>query len=145
MKYPLTAMFLLAACSRAFDYAGPAPAGALECALARSTLAGYELIEGSPGEGWIRLRQPLPPAPAESLPPAPETVMNRPGTLAEPIENSLFVRVEEDRFLITVLGITEGGEEIDAGQDADAHARTILTMCTSDPPTMPSMDTTRTR
>lgn len=145
MKYPLAVMLMLAACSRAFDYAGPAPPGALECVLAHSRRAGYELIEGTPGEGWVRLRQPVPPPPAEALPPAPGTVMNRPGRLAEPIANSLFVRVESGQLLVTILGITEGGDEVAAGRDADSHARTILTLCTADPPIMPGQDTIRPR
>lgn len=133
MKFGPAVLLLLTACSRAFDYSGPAAPGTLECALSQSTAAGYELIEGSPEEGWLRLRQPIPPRPAETLPPPEGTVVNRPGELDEPIENSLFIRIDRDQLQLSVLGITDVGDEVGPGRDADAHARTILSLCASSP------------
>ncbi len=145
MKFGLISFLFLTACSRAFDYSGPASPDALECALSQATTAGYELIEGSSSEGWLRLRQPIPPRPAETIPPPQGTVVNRPGQLVEPIENSLFIRVEGDQLRISVLGITEEEAEVDAGQDADAHALTILALCASPSPSLPASATSRPR
>jgi hypothetical protein len=130
---------VLGACGRTADFSGPAPAGAMQCALEHAIAAGYERIEGSVEQGFLRMSQRLPQAPADALPepdPALGDVVLR-GATALPVENQLEIRQERGILRLTVLGVNDPGARTGVGSNAEDQARTILALCTSDPPTLP--------
>jgi hypothetical protein len=131
----------LAGCGRAADFSGPAPAGALECALAHGRAAGYELIEGNPQRNMIRLAQRLPPAPAEDRRLRPEPSLGD-AVLVDggrhPVENQIVARVSRGQLQLTLIGAADGGARDGAGSNAEDQARTMLALCTSSPPVLPA-------
>lgn len=141
MKYIVWLTFLTA-CGPTFNYAGPAPPGALNCALEHGRAAGYELIEGAVDADFIRLVQPIPPPPAEGL--RPDDPVPRAVDLDRPVENQMLIAIEDDRLTLTVLGVTDAGVRVGPGSNAEDQARTILALCTSSPPVFPSPDASRT-
>jgi hypothetical protein len=132
-------LLVLAGCGRTADFSGPAPAGAMQCALEHAIAAGYERIEGSVETGFLRMSQRLPQSPADVLPePQPDlgrAVLRDPTAL--PVENHLEIRQERGTLRITVLGLNNEGARTEAGTNAEDQARTMIALCTSDPPTPP--------
>lgn len=130
---------ILGGCGREADFSGPAPAGALECALAHARAAGYDTAAGSIDDGFLRLTQRVPAGPAT---PPPEPRPDLGDVVLSPseedrVENELIVEVVRGRLHIGVLGVAETGAEVAAGSSAQDHARTILALCTTSPPVFP--------
>jgi hypothetical protein len=130
-------MLVLVGCGRSYDLRGPAPAGALECVRAHSELAGYEVVEGGVGAQSLTLVQPIEPRMPDELVPAAAAPRPLARTLTPPAENRLVVRVVGSQLRLIVTGISTEGAEVPAASGAEAHARTILALCTSSPPVLP--------
>ncbi len=129
---------LLAACGTPREYAAPAPAGALDCALREVEELGYERMSGEPGEAYVRVSQRVDPPPGIRLeerppPPGPDDV--RPVVETAAIYNQLMLREDDGMLRIEVLHNAESGpapeREVEIGADADAHAQIILAACSS--------------
>jgi hypothetical protein len=141
MRRMLAVLLLFTGCGRAGDFSGPAPEGGMRCALEHGLAAGYELIEGSPEEGFLRLTQRLPPSPGEARAVQPEPnlgdVVLREAA-RRPVENQILVSEERGRLNLTLLGISDEGVRVDAGSNAEDLARSILALCTTTPPVFPA-------
>ncbi|MQA90646.1 MAG: hypothetical protein GEU90_10485 [Gemmatimonas sp.] len=137
-KLPLLLMFLLATgCGRPASLEGPAPEGALDCALAYADIAGYQLVDGGSEDGFLRLIQRIEADPADARP-----VRAQPDPADQPTierviiqQNELLVQVDRDRVLFTVIREVDLPPE--RGSSATDQARTMLEMCTISPPTFP--------
>lgn len=136
-RVPAAALaLLLAGCGGPREYAAPAPAGALRCALEEAEELGYERMSGEPAEAYVRVSQRADPPPGlrleERPPPAgPEDV--RPVAQEAPIYNQLLLREEDGMLRIGVLHTDASGEALDGnaglGSDAEGHAQMILAAC----------------
>lgn len=138
---PLAVGVLLSACGRPAQLSGPAPAGALSCALAHGQAAGYQVVAGSVENDFLRLVQRIPPPPAAAATADPppdlgDVVIGEPGP--DLIENELLIEESRGRINITVLGIGETGYPMGAASTAEDQARTILALCTKEPPVLPN-------
>ncbi|HEX6069966.1 MAG TPA: hypothetical protein VFZ18_09080 [Longimicrobiaceae bacterium] len=123
---------LAVACNRPPEYVGPAPAGAISCALDEALDLGYRRMEGSADERFVRVSQRPDPAPGEgavSVDPPPGTG-RRPGEAERPAENQLIFREEGGRLRIQVVSFADGQPTTTPMPTADAHARRILATCT---------------
>jgi len=134
-------LLVLGGCGRTSDFSGPAPAGALRCALEHGLSAGYEVIEGREEDRFLRLAQRLPGPPAEErvverTPGLGDVVLRNPADI--PVENQIEVREAAGRLHITVLGINHAGVRVGPGSNAEDQARTILALCTANPPVPPA-------
>jgi hypothetical protein len=120
------------ACNRPPAYVGPAPAGALDCALREAIDLGYRRMEGRPGDSFARVSQRPDPA-AEGA----AEVNPRPGAgtrldqEARPMENQLIFREEGGRLRVEVVSLAAGRAEDSTVPTADAHARRIFATCTT--------------
>jgi hypothetical protein len=140
MKRAIPLLLALAACGRAYEFSGPAPAGALRCTLEHGLAAGYELVEGGVDAAFLRLAQRLPPAPGEArvIEPQPDLgdVVLR-DAAPHPVENQIVVVEQRGRLTLTVLGLTDRGVRVGPGSNAEDQARTMLALCTASPPVFP--------
>lgn len=138
---PLALVVLLSACGRPAQLSGPAPAGALSCALAHGEAAGYQVVAGNVESDFIRLVQRIPPPPADAATARPppdlgDVVIADPGP--DLVENELLIEESRGRINITVLGIGETGTPMAAASTAEEQARTILALCTTEPQVLPN-------
>ena len=121
---------LLAACGRTREFAGPAPAGALDCALREAQGMGYSRKEGANASDYVRVSQQV-ELPQEMRPegrdplPGPDAV--RPVTSEREMPNELIVREVRGQLRIQVVGRLDG----DGGTEAESHAQRILAACTT--------------
>ena len=123
---------LLAACNRPPEYVGPAPAGAINCALSEAIDLGYRRMEGAADDPVVRVSQrpdDPPGAGGASLDPPPGTG-RRLEEEARPEENQLIFREEGGRLHIQVVSLADGRPTSAPMPAADAHARRILAACT---------------
>ena len=124
---------LAAACHRPPEYVGPAPAGAITCAMNEALDLGYRRMEGSVEEHFLRMSQRPEPRPGEravSIDPPPGTG-RRLDEQERPQENQLILREETGRLRIQVVSTAEDRPTQLDMPDADAHARRILATCTT--------------
>jgi hypothetical protein len=132
-------LLALAACGRTADFSGPAPAGAMQCALEHAIVAGYVSVEGGVDRGFLRLAQAIPEASQRDRPePDPDlgdVVLRAPRQI--PVENQLEIREEREMLRISVIGLPDEGVRVGPGGNAEDHARTILAHCTATPPLPP--------
>ena len=134
MRAPKVLLLLAvaAACNRPAEYVGPAPAGAMSCALSEALDLGYRRMEGNADERFVRVSQRPDAPPAEgaiSANPPPAT--GRPvGAEERPSENQLTFREEGGRLRIQVMSFADGQPTASPMPTADAHARRILATCT---------------
>jgi hypothetical protein len=129
---PLLLLPLIAACNRPPEYVGPAPAGAMDCALREALDLGYRRMEGGSDERLVRVSQRPDPVPGQGAVEPPL----RPGQRLEqdqerPEENQLIFREEGGRLHIQVVSQAEENPTTVAMPAADAHARRILAACTT--------------
>lgn len=130
---PLLLLPLIAACSRPAEYVGPAPAGAVECALREAIDLGYRRMEGGGDEAVVRVSQRPDPAPGAGgvdRDPAPGT-LRRAGEEVRAEENQLIFREDRGRLHIQVVSYAEGSPTRTPMPSADAHARRIFATCTA--------------
>ena len=123
---------LLAACNRPPEYVGPAPAGAINCALSEAIDLGYRRMEGGAEDRFVRVSQRPDPAPSQgavSSDPPPGTG-RRLDEADRPGENQLIFREEGGRLHIQVVSLADGRPTSAPMPAADAHARRILAACT---------------
>lgn len=123
---------LATACNRPPEYVGPAPAGAINCALSEALDLGYRRMEGSADDRFVRVSQRPDPAPGEgavSVDPPPGTG-RRSEDADRPSENQLIFREEAGRLRIQVVSFADGQPTTTPAPTADAHARRILATCT---------------
>lgn len=139
--WPIALLFFSSGCGRPAQLSGPAPAGALSCALAHGEAAGYQVIAGSLEDEFLRLVQRIPPSPgdaatAEPPPDLGDVVFADQGP--DRLENELLIEQAGGRINITVLGISELDPPMGAASTAEDQARTILALCTAEPPVLPN-------
>jgi hypothetical protein len=121
-----------AGCARPVEYAAPAPAGALTCAVEQAQQLGYERVTGRAERQAIRVSQRIEPPPATAADPqdliGPDEI--RPVLRNPPHENQLLLRHDRGQLRIEVVSVDERGAEVEAGRDAVEHAQMILVRCT---------------
>lgn len=121
---------LLAACGRTREYVGPAPAGALDCALREAREMGYSRKEGANAENYVRVSQQV-EVPQELRPegrdplPGPDAV--RPVHRDPAMPNELILREGGGQLRIQVVSRLDRG----GGGEAEGHAQRILAACTT--------------
>lgn len=129
------ALLLAGACTqRPREYAGPAPAGAMECAEREASTLGYSKMEGSREERVLRMSQRMEPSPVErrgpgdALPGPPQVAPTPPD---RPTENQLRIREARGRLTVQVVSVVESDLQPGSGApSADDHARIIVARCT---------------
>lgn len=127
-------VLLLGACRGPREYAAPAPAGALDCALREARDLGYTRMEGAGADDYARVSQRV-ELPAEIRPerrdPLPGVDAVRPRPTDEPMYSELILREDGGRLRIQVVPLTRGAETVEAGRTADGDAQRILSACTT--------------
>lgn len=134
------ALVLLAGCGRSADFSGPAPAGALRCAVEHGLAAGYEVTEGTVEGRSVRLAQRLGPPPAEARAPRAQPELGDVVLRNEeerPVENQLAVAESGGRLTVNVIGLTDEGVRVGPGSNALDQAQSIIALCTTSPPVFP--------
>lgn len=124
---------LAAGCHRPPQYVGPAPAGALDCALREALDLGYRRMEGGADDDYVRVSQRPEPVPGEGAvdaDPPPGTGRRLDGE-ERPAENQLIFREAGGRLHIQVVSLAEGRPVATDIPTADAHARRIFATCTT--------------
>lgn len=137
MRQPISLgiILILAACGgRTREYAGPAPAGAMECAIREAEKLGYRRMEGSSEDQVVRVSQRLDRTPADELAPPdrrPGRDQGEPLAADRPTENQLRLREGRGRLRVQVLSVVESSLRTGvAASTADDHARIIVARCT---------------
>lgn len=128
-------LLLLAACRGPREYAAPAPAGALDCALRQARDMGYNRMEGANAPDYVRVSQRVDLA-NDALPQTgdprtgPDVV--RPRASDEPRYNELIMREDGGRLRIQIVPPPPGARTEEVGRTADGDAQRILAACTTE-------------